>query len=78
VKSDVFFVIAGAFGVKENAENLVMDLRSKGYDSSINGQNRRGLYIVSIQGFSDKKLATQKMHEYRAGEFPNAWLLSRE
>ena len=77
-KSDVFFVIAGAFGVKENAENLVLDLRSKGYDSSINGQNRRGLYIVSIQGFNDKKLATQKMHEYRAGEFPNAWLLSRE
>jgi hypothetical protein len=78
VKSDVFFVIAGAFGVKENAENLVLDLRSKGYDSFINGQNRRGLYLVSIRGFNDKKLATEKMHEYRAGEFPNAWLLSRE
>jgi cell division septation protein DedD len=78
VKADVFFVIAGAFGVQENAENYVLDLRSKGYDSFITGQNRRGLYMVSIQGFNDKKLAMQKMNEFRAGGFPNAWLLNRE
>ncbi|MHC1778370.1 MAG: SPOR domain-containing protein [Lentimicrobium sp.] len=77
-KPVVFFVIAGAFGVQENAENYVLDLRSKGFDSFIAGQNRRGLYMVSIEGFSDKQLAMQKMNEFRTGGFPNAWLLNRE
>ncbi|MBK6962464.1 MAG: SPOR domain-containing protein [Bacteroidales bacterium] len=78
VNPDVFFVIAGAFGVQQNAENYVLDLRSKGFDSFIAGQNRRGLFMVSIEGFSDKQLAMQKMNEFRAGGFPNAWLLNRE
>lgn len=77
-KPDVFFIIAGAFGVEENAQRLAEDLRSKGYDSFIAGQNRRGLYRVSVQGFNDKNVAMKKMREYRNGEFPEAWLLSME
>lgn len=77
-RADVFFIIAGAFGVQENAENYVLDLRAKGFDSFIAGQNRRGLYMVSIEGFNDKYLAMQKMNEFRADGFPNAWLLNRE
>lgn len=77
-KSMTQFVIVGAFGVKENAENLVSDLRTRGYDSFITGQNRKGLYMVSILGFSDKQLAIEKMAEIRTNGYPNAWLLSKE
>ncbi|KAF0197334.1 MAG: cell division protein [Bacteroidetes bacterium] len=75
---DVFFIIAGAFGVEENAQKFAEDLRLKGYDSFIAGQNRRGLYRVSVEGFSDKAQAMHRMNEYRNGEFPGAWLLSME
>jgi len=70
------YIIAGAFSIEQNAKNLVEELKSKGYESSITGQNRRGLYMVSLQGFTDKKAAAEKMNEIRAEEFPGAWLLS--
>ncbi|MFH1120472.1 MAG: SPOR domain-containing protein [Bacteroidota bacterium] len=78
IKPDVYFIIAGAFSIEENAQRLAEELRKKGFDSFIAGQNRRGLYRVSVQGFNDKKTALQKMNEYRNGEFPGAWLLSME
>lgn len=71
-----YFIIAGAFGVKENADKLVESLKGKGYDATIAGQNRNGLYWVSVEGFSEKEIAIQKTEEMRKGNFPNAWLLS--
>lgn len=76
VVPDAFFIIAGAFGVQENAARLVEDLKSKGFDAGIPGQTNSGLYMVSVQGYSDKNLALQKVQEFRNGDFPNAWLLS--
>ncbi|GAP42422.1 protein containing sporulation related domain [Lentimicrobium saccharophilum] len=77
VKPDIYFVIAGAFSIQENAEKLVSDLRAEGYDASIAGQNSRGLYHVSAAGFSNKDLAISKVNELRHGKFPDAWLLTR-
>lgn len=71
-----YFIIAGAFGVKENADNLVESLKAKGYDASIAGQNRNGLFRVSIEGFSEMEIALQKTEEMRKGDFPGAWLLT--
>lgn len=76
VAKNVYFIITGAFGVQENAETLVNDLKSQGYDASIAGQNSNGLYRVSIQGYSNKELAMQKVEEFRLGGFPGAWLLT--
>lgn len=73
---DHYFIITGAFGVKENAENLLESLLAKGYKATIAGQNRNGLYRVSIAGFADKEIALQKTEEFRRGEFPGAWLFS--
>lgn len=77
-EADIYFIIAGAFSVEENAQKLSEELRLKGYDSFIAGQNRRGLYRVTLEGFSDKELALQKISEFRKGEFPGAWLLTME
>lgn len=71
-----YFIIAGAFGVKENADKLVESLKAKGYDASIAGQNRNGLFRVSIEGFSEMEIALQKTEEMRKGDFPGAWLLT--
>jgi len=73
---DVYFVIAGAFSVQENAEGMVEELKSRGFKASIAGQNNIGLYRVSIEGYNDKDLALQQMESFRNGEFPNAWLLT--
>ncbi len=73
---DSYFIIAGAFGVKENADNLLESLVTKGYNATIAGQNRNGLYRVSIEGFADKEIALQKTEEFRKGDFPGAWLFS--
>lgn len=75
-EADNYFIIAGAFSVKENADNLIESLVLKGYNATIAGQNRNGLYRVSIEGFSDKEIALKKTEEFRKGEFPGAWLFS--
>ena len=77
VEPDQYFIIAGAFGVKENADNMVEKLIAKGFGAFIEGQNRNGLYMVSVEGFSDKEVAQQRTQELRNGEFPGAWLLSK-
>lgn len=76
VEPDQYFIIAGAFGVKENADNMVESLISKGYNAAIEGQNSNGLYLVSIESFAVKEVALEKTQELRNGEYPSAWLLT--
>ena len=76
VEPDHHFVIGGAFGVKDNADRLVKNLISQGHKAGIQGQNSKGLYLVSIESFSEKEIALQKTQELRNGGFPGAWLLS--
>jgi len=72
--SPSWFIIAGAFSIVENAEKLTNQLRTKGFDASIIGQNRRGLYMVSLQGFNDKSAASEKMASLTGSEFTDVWL----
>ena len=75
VEPKPFLIIVGAFKFKENAENLVSDLRSKGYDASIEGQTKTGLFRVSMQALSDKNKAVTQLAMVRSGSFSGAWLL---
>ena len=70
-----FAIIVGAFRFLENAEGLVSDLRSKGYDAAITGQTKTGLYRVSLRSFSDKSEAFEQLALVRSKEFSSAWLL---
>jgi len=70
-----FAIIVGAFKFLENAEGLVSDLRSKGYDAVIAGQTKTGLYRVSLHTFSDKNEAFEQLVLVRSKEFSSAWLL---
>jgi len=70
-----YAIIVGAFKFPENAEGLVSDLKSKGYDASIAGQTKTGLYRVSIHSFSDKDEAFRQLALVRSNEFSSAWVL---
>jgi hypothetical protein len=70
-----FAIIVGAFRFIENAEGLVSDLRSKGYDAAITGQTKTGLYRVSLHSFTDKSEAFEQLALVRSKEFSSAWLL---
>ncbi|MDC6480443.1 SPOR domain-containing protein, partial [Flavobacteriaceae bacterium] len=69
-----FYVIAGAFRITKNAENLVSSLKMKGYDSRILPLNEKGLSPVAFEGFSQRKAAVTSLREIQAKENKNAWI----
>jgi len=69
-----FYVIAGAFRITKNAENLVSSLKTKGYDSRILPLNEKGLTPVAFEGFSQRKAAVTSLREIQAKENKNAWI----
>ena len=69
-----FYVIAGAFRITSNAENLVSSLKKKGYDSKILPLNEKGLTPVAFEGFSQRKKAVKSLREIQAKENKNAWI----
>ena len=72
-----YFIIGGAFELFENAGKYVDELRGKGFSASIVYKNRRGLYVVGINGFTDKETAKKQLSHIRSTENPDAWLLMR-
>jgi cell division septation protein DedD len=72
-----FAVIVGAFKVHENADNLVTDLRQKGFDAMILDTTRTGLFRVSIGTFAQRDQALEQLASVRSGPFSSAWLLAR-
>jgi len=72
-----YFIIAGAFKIKRNAENLVDELISEGYEAEFVGQTPSGLHRVSYQGFADKKEALQNLDAIRNEINPHAWLFEK-
>lgn len=77
-EDEVYFIIAGAFGVKNNADNLVGVLKEKGYEAKIIGVNPQGLHMVSIAGFSRKHEAINQLQILRQGEMNSAWLFTKK
>lgn len=73
-KASQFYVIAGAFRITKNAENLVSSLKMKGYDSRILPLNEKGLTPVAFEGFSQRKAAVTSLREIQAKENKNAWI----
>ncbi len=69
-------VIAGAFREHRNAERKVKQLRRKGYDASIIGVNKFGLYQVAYDSFFYSKEALKAYNTIRRTESKDAWILS--
>lgn len=72
--SDVFYLVAGSFRVRKNAEIIRDDLVKEGYMPEI--IEDRGFYRVSIGNFSDKQTALQELKRLRRQLDRSVWLLS--
>ena len=69
-----YYIIAGAFRVTNNAKNLVLSLKKKGYDSKILPLNDKGLSPVAFSGYSDRNEAVVNLRLVQKKENKDAWL----
>lgn len=68
-----YYVIAGAFSIEQNADNLVIDLRKKGYNSEKFGKIGR-LHAVSYDVFNNKSDADRLMKKLQDETDPQVWI----
>lgn len=71
-----YFIIAGVFKEKSNAERLAKNLKAKGFEAKIVDQNKRGLYRVCFKAFSNINEANKQLAVIRKDEESAAWVLS--
>jgi hypothetical protein len=72
-----YYVIGGAFKVRENADNMLTSLRSEGYPAEDAGQNPAGLYMVSYFSSEDRSEALVNLNTIRREKNPSAWMLKK-
>ncbi|MBL0053890.1 MAG: SPOR domain-containing protein [Bacteroidetes bacterium] len=68
-----FYIVAGCFGVEENAKKFMKELISDGLPASIAGK-RKGMYVVSCFNASTELEARQKLEEVKLHLDNNAWI----
>ncbi|MBN1598947.1 MAG: SPOR domain-containing protein [Bacteroidales bacterium] len=73
IQGTKYYVVAGVFSNETNADNLVIDLRSKGYKAEKFGKIGK-LHAVSYDVFSSKNEADRMMRKIQAEQNPEAWI----
>ena len=73
VTSGNYHVVAGCFMVQENAQRYVEQLQAANVAANIIGQNKAGLYVVSIGDYSSKEEALSSLPKARSIS-SDAWL----
>ena len=71
-----YHLVAGCFSSEANAQNLVNKLKSDGFESSVIGQNTKGLFRVAFQSFENKEEALTQMQKLKASS-KSTWLLKQ-
>ncbi len=71
-----YFIIAGAFREKANADNLIAALKGKGFSAVFAGQTGSGLHRVAFEGHFDKDKALLRLNAIKEEENENAWLFT--
>lgn len=70
-----FYLIAGTFSDKSNAEKLVEELKSKGYPAEIIGF-LNNMHYVSLQSFSSRSEANSAIQSVQS-DAPKAWVYKK-
>ena len=78
VQPNKFHIIAGAFGVKSNADKLYNNLLSKGYNPTKLPLNDKGLIPISFDNFSNRKDAVIALRQLQMSENEDAWIFILE
>ena len=71
-----FHLVAGCFSSETNAQNLVKKLQSDGFESSVIGQNSKGLFRVAFQSFKNKEEALNQLQKLKVSG-KSTWLLKQ-
>ena len=74
-KDPSFYIIAGSFNNRINAENLVQSLKKENYNASIVGKNKNGLIRVCFDSFLTKEEASASLQSIKQNN-KSAWILS--
>ena len=78
VHPNKFHIIAGAFGVKSNADKLYNNLLSKGYNPTKLPLNDKGLIPISFDNFSNRNEAVVALRQLQMSENKDAWIFILE
>jgi len=73
-----YLIITGAFKMRENAEKLLGELKAKNFDAILAGQNKKGLYLVSVGSCNDANQAVSRLKEIRDKGIEAAWILKNQ
>ncbi|MCD4735017.1 MAG: SPOR domain-containing protein [Bacteroidales bacterium] len=72
-----YFIIIGAFKIKNNAEKLVTKLIGEGNDARIVDKTPAGLNLVSKAGFVSKNEAVAELNTLRQNKNSSAWIYKK-
>ncbi|GGG39297.1 hypothetical protein GCM10011414_05800 [Croceivirga lutea] len=75
-KGPRYYIIAGAFREKTNADKKINQLENKGFKAEYAGENRFGLHQVAFAGYASKKEALQNLRSIKRTVSSDAWLLA--
>ena len=73
-----YHIIAGAFRLESNADNLIKTLTKKGYNPSKLPINEKGLTPVSFDNFSSRKDAIIALRKFQNSDNKDAWIFDIE
>lgn len=69
-KNSRFFIQAGAFSIKKNAESFLKQLKTKGFAPSIQSRSQKiNQHIVTVGSFANKKAGDNKLKELASKGF---------
>ena len=74
MKEKKYFIIAGAFRIPQNAQNLMLNLKKKGYEASRLELNDKGLSPVAFTSFSNRTEAVTELRVIQQKENKDAWI----
>lgn len=72
-----YFLIAGSFESLMNAEKLIAQFKTDGYEPELAGQTENGLYRVAISVYQQKDEALAGLKKIRESYNPNVWILKK-
>ncbi len=70
---ELYFIVAGCFQEKSNADGLVKKLRRKGFDAGIFGKKGK-LHMVCYGSYNNRTAAKNALSEIKSSENAGAWL----
>ena len=76
INGKMYYIVAGSFKSKENADKYVSELKSKSYPNAILLDNpKKGFFTVAYDRFSDKASADRKLKEINSTGNSGSWII---